>query len=580
MQEYTPAYIVKRLYFQYIRAYWPKILLAVGAMIVVALCSALNVKIAQPLLDEIFTVKDKNMLFNLAGLMLLVSLVRGTCEFIHNYLIKSVGQKVLIDMQLAMLDHFLHADLELLQKESSGKLLSRFTNDIALMRETLSTILVGIAKYFFTIIALVIVMFKLEKTLSAIVFIAFPLAILPIQYIGNKLRQIVNQTQEKLAQYTAKLDEVFLSIKVVKSYQGEEFEVIEATKITDSILNFYNRSIKLDALTSPITELLSGMAIASIIIYGGLKVMDGSSTTGSLLAFIAAFFSAYRPFKALLTLNVNLQEGLAAAKRIFSVLDIAPRIADGPNALAHDFTSPGITFEDVYLKFDDKIVFDKLNLHIPGGKTTAIVGESGSGKSSIVNLLLKFYLPCAGKILIDQTDVLDVKIKHLRQQIALVTQESLLFNTSIEQNIAYTTQASHAQIIQAADKSSASEFIARLPQKYDTIIGFQGYSLSGGQKQRIMLARAFLKKAPILILDEATSSLDPVNENMILESLKKHNINTTKIIISHRISAIKDVDHIIVMHQGRVVEQGSHGALISMQGEYWHLYNKQSKIDK
>lgn len=580
MQEYSATYIIKRLYSKHIKKYLARISIAVLVMIIVAICSAMNVKLAQPLLDEIFAKQDTSMLMNIAMLMLLISVIKGICEFFQNYLVKSVGQQILTDMQILLFNHLLHSDLSLLQSESSGKLISRFTNDITMMRATVSTMLIGVARHLFTVIGLIIVMFKLEATLSAMIFLAFPLAIMPIQYIGKKMRAIVYQTQDRLGDYTAKLDEIFLSIKVVKSYNGEDFEVENAQEMTNGILKLYKKAIRLDSLTSPITEFLSGLAIAGIIIYGGLKVMAGASTAGSLLAFITAFFSAYRPFKSLLILNVNLQEGLAASKRIFTILDTKPVIFDTKEAKETDFATPNIKIENVSLKFGEKVVFQDLNLEIPAGKSTAIIGESGSGKSSIVNLLLKFYLPDSGKIYIDGNDISGIKIKYLRQQIALVTQESLLFDVSVAQNIAYTTKATQEEIKQAAQKASAHEFIAKLPQGYSTKIGFQGYSLSGGQKQRIMLARAFLKHAPILILDEATSSLDPINENSILHSLQKINANITKIVVSHKISSIKDFDKIIVMHQGKVIEQGAHDQLMQLQGQYWHLYNKQQKIQK
>ena len=580
MQEYTATYIIKRLYSKHIRKYLARIFIAISVMIIVAICSAMNVKLAQPLLDEIFSKQDTSMLMNIAMTMLLISVIKGICEFFQNYLVKSVGQQILTDMQILLFNHLLHSDLSMLQSESAGKLISRFTNDITMMRATVSTMLIGVARHLFTVIGLIIVMFKLEATLSAMIFLAFPLAIMPIQYIGKKMRAVVYQTQDKLGDYTAKLDETFLSIKVVKSYNGEDFEVKNAQEITNCILKLYKKAIKLDSLTSPITEFLSGLAIAGIIVYGGLKVMEGASTAGSLLAFITAFFSAYRPFKSLLILNVNLQEGLAASKRIFTILDTKPIIFDSKEAKEIDFATPNIKIENVSLKFGEKLVFQDLNLEIPSGKSTAIIGESGSGKSSIINLLLKFYLPDSGKIYIDGNDISTIKIKYLRKQIALVTQESLLFDISVAQNIAYTTKATHEEIIQAARKASAHEFITQLPEGYSTKIGFQGYSLSGGQKQRIMLARAFLKHAPILILDEATSSLDPINENSILHSLQKINANITKIVVSHKISSIKDFDKIIVMHQGAVIEQGTHDQLMQLQGQYWHLYNKQQKIQK
>jgi subfamily B ATP-binding cassette protein MsbA len=573
--KYTSSYIIKRLIKNHIRPYYPKISLAVFFMVIVAACSAILVKMVKPAFDGIISMQNHKMLFILPSMMLLVSITKGIAEFFQNYLIKSVGQKILTDLQILLFRHLLYSDLTLMQQESSGKLISRFTNDINLMRGSVSYLIVGIAKHLLTVIFLIFLMFSLETTLSFIIFIVFPLAIYPIQKIGRSMRKTVYQTQDKLAEYTAKLDEVFLSIKVVKSYHGEEFEVAKAQKMTDEIYELYKKAIKLDSLTSPISEVLSGLAIASILLYGGYAVMNNTSTPGSLVAFISAFVSAYRPFKSMLSLNVNLQEGFAATKRLFQILDNKPTTIENISAQDIEFKNPDIEFKNVGLELGGKTIFTKLDLYIPAGKTTAIVGESGSGKTSILSLLLKFYQANSGQILINGVDIMDIQTRSLRNQIALVTQETFLFDTTVAKNIKYTTEGNMQDIEQASKNASAHEFIMKLPFSYDTEIGFQGYSLSGGQKQRLSLARALLKKAPILILDEATSSLDSHNENMILDTIKTHQQMRTTIIITHRLTSIKDVDHIIVISDGQILEQGTHQQLIDAKQEYCSLYNKQ-----
>ncbi len=577
-EKYTNKYIIKRLLKKHIRPYYKQIWIAILVMLLVALCSAISVKMTQPILDEIFATKNKLMLVKLAAIMLLVSSIKGVAEFFQNYLVKSLGQKILTDLQMLLFDHLLHADLSLILSESSGKLLSRFTNDIALMRGAVSTLLIGFARHFFTVLFLIILMFKLEPNLSLVVFIAFPLAIYPIQLVGRKMRQILYQTQDKLGEYTSKLDEVFLSIKLVKSYHGEEFEALKAKKITDEILALFKKAIRLDSLTSPITEFLSGVAIAIILLYGGFAVINNTTSPGSLLAFITAFFSAYKPFKSLLILNVNLQEGMAASKRLFQILDTKPEIFDLPEAKDAEFVKPDISFQNVSLTLNHKTIFQDLSFGIPAGKITAIVGESGSGKTSIINLLLKFYKPDSGQILIENNNLSSLKSKSLRNKIALVTQENLLFDTTISGNIAYTTKATREEIILAAKKASAHDFIMQLPNQYDTVIGFQGYSLSGGQKQRLSLARAFLKNAPILILDEATSSLDAYNENMILDSIKDQVKGITTIIVTHKLQSIKDADNIMVVSDGNIVECGSHEQLMANQDKYYYLFEHQTKL--
>ena len=580
VQKYSTIYIIKRLIKNHLKPYYFKIFLAIVVMIIVAICSAGNIALAQPLLDDIFTHKNKEMLIQTAVIILGLTSIKAIAEYFQDYLVKSVGQKILTDLQIALFNHLLEADLAFLQKESSGKLISRFTNDISLMRGAVSNILIGVARYFFTVLGLIIIMFNLEPRLSLIVFVVFPAAIYPILLIGKGLRKVVNQTQDKLGEYTAKLDEVFLSIKVVKSYEGEKLEADKAKSITDEILRLYKKAIRLDSLTSPISEFLSGLAIAGVLVYGGINVINGTSTSGSLIAFIAAFFSAYKPFKSLLVLNVNIQEGLAASKRLFTTLDTKPVVFDSPTSKMLELSNPCVSYKNVSLTLNEKEIFRNISLEIPANKTTAIVGESGSGKSSLINLLLKFYLPDSGKILIGDQDIADIKTKSIRNQIALVTQETLLFDTSVSENIAYTTKCSQDEIIEAAKKSSAHEFIMQLPQGYDTVIGFQGYSLSGGQKQRLSLARALAKKAPILILDEATSSLDAHNENMIFGSLKTEVEKITTIIVTHKLSSIKNADNIIVIDQGEFIEQGTHEELMKKGGKYYNLYQKQSYLEE
>ena len=545
-------------------------------MIIAAICSAANIVLIRPLIDDIFSRNNSAQLTYIAALILIISIIKAISEYFQNYIIRSIGQKILTDIQMLLFDHLLHADLAFIQSESSGKIISRLTNDINLVRGAVSNILISVARDFLTLIALLIIMISMEPQLSAIVFVSFPVAIYCIQFISKRMRQIVYSTQENLSQYSKNLDEVFLSIKVVKSYSGEEFEAKKAKNITDQILTLYKKAIKLESIISPINEIVSSLAITAILVYGGLSVISGTSTGGSLLTFIAAFISAYKPFKSLLTLNVNLQEAVAASSRIFSALDTKPITYDLPNANDAEFASANICFNNIDIRLNDRQILQNLNFTIPANQITAIVGESGAGKSSIINLLLKFYLPDSGQILIDDQNIATIKSKSLRSKIALVTQEVLLFDTSIAENISYTTKATLDQIIAAAKMSGAHDFIMQLSDKYDTIIGFQGYRLSGGQKQRLSLARAFLKKAQILVLDEATSSLDAHNERIILNSINKISKNITTIIVTHKLESIKNSNNIVVVSNGQIAEQGTHDQLMKNRANYYLLYQEQN----
>jgi len=325
-------------------------------------------------------------------------------------------------------------------------------------------------------------------------------------------------------------------------------------------------------------EVLSGLSISGILWYGGAMVIDGKTTPGALFAFIAAFVAAYRPFKSLVSLNVNLQEGLSATNRIFNILDTKPEICDRRDAVAPKITHPEVTFDNVSLHFGKKIALSHLSLKLEKNKTYAFVGKSGSGKTSLANLLVRFYDPSEGLVKIDNYDIKDIKVRHLRKQIALVTQDIILFDGSVFENIAYgNPKASKKDVIKAAKEADAHEFILNLPEGYDTQIGFGGITLSGGQKQRLSIARAFLKNAPILLLDEATSSLDPASEQEIIGAIGRLRKNRTTIIITHRLASITDVDEIIVMSVGKIVEQGSHTDLLKRKKEYYKLYNKQLK---
>jgi subfamily B ATP-binding cassette protein MsbA len=504
--------------------------------------------------------------------------LKGIAEYYQSYLIKWVGQNILTDLQIKMYEHLLFADLAFIQTQSSGRLISRFTNDISLMRGAVSNLLVGCAKHFLSVVFLIGVMFKLEPVLSLFVFVAFPLAIYPVQKLGKKMRKISGQVQEELGNYTARLDETFQSIKIVKSFSGEKIESNRAKIVTTNILNFYKRAAKLDALISPIMEILSGVAIGSIIWYGGYLVFAGKTTPGALFAFITAFVSAYRPYKSLVSLNVNLQEGIAAAKRVFTILDIKPNIKNSPDAQDIEFKNPEVIFNNVELNFGQKVALKPVYLKLKRGRTTALVGRSGSGKTSLANLLVRFYDTSSGSVLIDGLDIKDISISSLRQQIALVTQDTILFDTTVAENISYgIPDVNLEQIIAAAQFADAHEFISHLPLGYNTIIGNQGSTLSGGQRQRIAIARAFLKHAPILILDEATSSLDPNSEQSILASLNKLRQDKTTLIITHRLSNIKSADDIVVLKAGTVIEHGTHEELLQMKGEYCKLFTKEQK---
>jgi len=577
-QNIKSSKVVKRLLLDHVKPYKKEIFVAIFFMVVVASCAALIVWLTKPAIDKILVDRDKYMLVVIPFVMLGVYLIKGIAEYFQGYMIKYVGQKILTDMQIQMYEHLLSADLSYIQSQSSGRLISRFTNDIILMRGAISNLLVGCAKYFLSVLFLIIIMFTLEPFLSIFVFLAFPMAIYPIQKLGRRMRKVTGDAQEELSNYTARLNETFQSIKIIKSFAAEKIESNRAKEITAKILAFYKRAAMLDSLTSPVMEILCGLAMACVLWYGGFRVISGHMTIGELFTFIAAFVSAYRPFKSLVSLNVNLQEGISAANRIFNILDTKPLIQDNEKALKPNFACPEIIFEKISLRFGSKEAIKFVDLKIEKAKTYAIVGKSGSGKTSLANLLVRFYDPTEGRVLINSCDVKDISLNYLRNQIAMVAQDTILFDASIADNIAYgNLTATREDIINAAKQSDADEFIQKLADGYDTIIGVGGSTLSGGQKQRLAIARAFLKNSSIMLFDEATSALDSESEQSIVHSLSKLRQGKTTLVITHRLASIVDADQIIVMKNGAIEEQGNHELLINLKGEYYKLYNKQLK---
>ncbi len=570
--------IIKRLIVDHVAPYKKRVFLAIFFMVIVALCSAAIVRLVKPAIDEVFVAHDREMLVLIPLIMLGVYSIKGIAEYFQSYLIKYVGQQILTNMQMRMYEHLLFADFLFIQSQSSGRLISRFTNDIVLMRGAVSNMLVGCAKHFLSVVFLIVIMFSLDPYLSAVIFLAFPLAIIPIQRLGRKMRFVTGEAQEELSNFTAGLDETFHSVKVIKSFCTEKIESAKAKKITSRILEFYRKAAKFDSLTSPVMEILSGLAIACVLWYGGHSVIEGTMTTGALFAFITAFVSAYRPFKSLVSLNVNLQEGLAAANRVFNILDLKPEVRDEKNALTPDFKNPKIEFQDVVVKFGKKPAINSYNLKVEAGKTFAFVGRSGSGKTTIANILVRFFDPSEGAILINDVDIKKIALQHLRGNISMVTQDIVLFDSSVADNISYGfTNASREEVIKAAKAADAHDFIQALPEGYDTLVGNSGSTLSGGQRQRLSIARAFLKNAPILLLDEATSALDPNSEQSIINSITNLRKGRTTLIITHRLSSITNADQIVVMKQGSIVEQGTHEELLEIEKEYSKLYNKELK---
>lgn len=574
-------YLLSRLFSEYVRFQSKSLIIALTCMIIVSITTAINAWLLKPVLDEIFLNKNEKMMVWIPIIVLLIALTKGAASFYQSSTMKMIGQKILTEIQLKLYAHLIYADMRFLNDYPSGNLISRFTNDINAMRRTVTDVLTGVAIEFCTAIGLIGLMFYQSPQLATIALVVFPLAFYPIIKLGRRMRKISKNMQEELSDFTIRLDETFQNTRIIKSYCREEYEISRAGRIIDRFLTLYKKAAYVEAASSPIMEALGGIAVALIIGYGGYQVISGETTPGAFFSFIAALLMSYQPLKKISNLNTSMQEGLAASKRLFQMLDEQPMIIDNPKMPKGDFKTYNIIFSNVFFSYKSgKKILDGVNLKIPQGKTIALVGSSGSGKSTIFNLLQRLYDADYGDILIDGKNIKDIRIKSVRECMALVSQEVALFDDSVRENIRYgRLNATDEEIIDASLAAAAHDFITNLPDGYDTQIGQHGHKLSGGQRQRIAIARAILKNAPILLLDEATSALDAISEKqvqMALDYLKK---GRTTIVIAHRLTTIESADLIYVVSNGIVKEHGSHKELLSKGGEYSKLYKKY-KSDK
>lgn len=567
-------YLIGRLLKEHIRPYVRRIALAVVCMLTVAASTASYAYLTKPLIDEIFISKDASMIGILPFIVSAVAILNGIATFGSTYIMRCLGQRIITDMQQKLYRHMLYSDLAVITGESSGKIVSRFTNDINTLRASVSIVITGLAKESFTLIFLVGMMFYTNFTLAILAFTAFPLAIYPVIRLGKRMRKISHKTQEELGVFTSKLDETFKAAKIIKAYQQEELEISRAKTVMEKVYVLFSKAVRNQAASSPIVETLSGISIAVVIWYSGAQIINGSITPGEFFSFMAAALLAYKPAKSLSGLNTTLEEGLAAAQRLFAMLDAKPEITDKKGALPLEFKGGEIIFENVCFKYnDEKQALKGADIIVSPGKTVALVGPSGGGKSTIMNLILRLYDINSGSIKIDGQDIRDVTMYSLRKYIGFVSQEINLFDDTVAANIGYgRSDASRDEIIEAAKAAAAHEFIETLPNGYDTIIGEGGLTLSGGQRQRLSIARAMLRNAPILLLDEATSALDQISEKKVQQALGVLMKGRTTVVIAHRLSTVINADIIYVIKHGKVVESGKHEALLQNKGEYEKLY--------
>jgi ATP-binding cassette, subfamily B, bacterial MsbA len=571
------AALVWRLARDFMRPHARPILFSFLLMGVAAGSTAGRAWLMQPVLDRIFVAREGSLLLLIAGAALAFAIAKGLADYGASVLMTRVGQRVIADVQIALFARLMRADLAYFHANPSGTLISRFTSDAVLLRGAAANVIAGVGKDAVTVVFLVGVMFYQDWLLALISFFAFPLAIRPIIAIGRRIRRVAANTQAEMGQFTTLLNQTFQGARHVKAYGMEEYEERRAVGLIERLFALIDQSIRTRSRASPIMETLGGMAIAVVILYGGHQVIAGARTPGALFSFITALLLAYQPLKSLANLNASLQEGLAAAQRIFEVLDIEPTIRDMHGARPLRIAGGEIGFEDVRFGYVPGVLaIDGISLTIPAGRTVALVGPSGAGKSTILNLIPRFFDVGSGSITIDGQDIRSATLASLRGAIALVAQEISLFDDTVHANIAYGRfGASAAEIEEAARAAAADAFIRELPNGYDTLVGEHGVRLSGGQRQRIAIARAMLKNAPILLLDEATSALDSESERQVQRALDMLIRGRTTLVIAHRLSTIQRADLICVIDRGQVIETGRHAELLERGGLYARLYAMQ-----
>lgn len=560
-----------------LKPYRGQMVLAMIGMLAVGGFNALQAYMVKPLLDEIFFNKNAQLLHLLPLGLLLVFFVKGLFYFAYSYLLEKVGQSVIRDLRNRIYAQLHEMSLNFFHQHTTGELISRIINDVSMLQSSVSHALIRMLRDFFSVIGLIGVIFYMDWRLALVSMLFLPLAAVPVVVFGKKFRRISTSYQTKIGEATSQLHETIAGVRIVKAFGMEGYEKQRFAAKIQSIMDTLMLETRYSCLSHPMIEFLGGVGMAMIIWFGGGQVLQGHSTPGAFMSFLTALIMLYEPVKGVSKINTTIQQGMAAAARIFTLLGVRPEIQEAPDAVDLAPFSRQLVFTDVSFSYGtNPPVIRQLNLQIKRGEILAIVGPSGSGKTTLANLIPRFYEISQGALRIDDIDIRQVTFATLRRQIALVTQQTILFNATVRDNIAYgVTDCPEEKIIEAARSAYALDFIQALPQGFDTLIGEGGSRLSGGQQQRISIARALLKDAPILILDEATSALDTESEREVQKALDNLMRNRTTIVIAHRLSTIQNADRIIVLKDGHLIEEGRHEDLLALGGEYSMLYHLQ-----
>ncbi|HCC55593.1 MAG TPA: lipid A export permease/ATP-binding protein MsbA [Desulfobulbaceae bacterium] len=568
--------LIKRL-LSLLKPHKGKISIAIVCMIMGSGLTSAQAYMIKPLLDEIFVNKDRWMLNILPFVLVMVFLLKGIFNYFSNSLLDTLGQGIIRDLRKKVFSHIHSLPISFFHTTPTGELISRVINDSTLIQMAVSRALAGVFKDLFQVFGLLSVVLYLNWKLALIALVFLPLAFIPVAHFGRKFRKLSTTNQQTVAQVSNILHETITGHKIVKAFGMERYEIKRFSDTVDRLFGVIVKDIKNNSLQGPIMELLGGLGITAIIWYGGHQVITGQSTPGIFFSFLTSIIMIYNPIKGVSNINSAVQQGLASATRVFTLLDTKSSIQDKPDAITLPPFQREIEFADVSFSYDGTTdVLKDINLKVKSGEVLALVGTSGGGKTTLVNLLPRFFDVSKGSIKIDGHDLRNLTMKSLRDQLAIVSQQTILFNDTVKNNIAYgDLSRSDEEIIAAAKAAHAYDFINELPDGFDTVVGESGSRLSGGQQQRISIARALLKNAPILILDEATSALDTESEREVQNALENLMKNRTTFVIAHRLSTIRNADRIIVIQDGGIVEEGDHQTLLAQKGAYQMLHDRQ-----
>ena len=570
--------IIKRLYRDYTVRHLKKIIIAILFSILVAGSTSGIAYLLDPAIEKIFINQDNTLIYLIPMVIIIAFFTKGTSLYIAKVIMIRVSQELKADVQKDMMKSLISTDTKFIDGIHTGKFISNLTLDVTLLVNLISTALLNVFKDTLSLIGLLTVMFFQNWKLSLVAIIMIPLATIVARALGKRMNKATRETMDTSALFTKRLVEIFKNHKIIKSFQTEKFE---HERSSNDIKNLKEKAIKMTEIftrNTPIMETLTGIMIAALIFYSGILIKNGELEINNFFSFLAAMMLAYQPVRSLAGLNIAINQGVSAAKRVLPIIDRESDIKDNKNLPPLNITKGNIEFKNVNFSYDDKekVALKSANLFMDGGKMTALIGLSGAGKSTILNLIPRFYDSSTGKILIDNQSIYEANLFSLRKNISLVSQDTTLFDDTIKNNIKYANfNASDKEILEAAKNSFAHEFIENLPNKYETLIGENGVRLSGGEKQRISIARAMLKKSPIILLDEATSSLDAETENKIQIAIKELTKNKTTIVIAHRLSTILNANKIYVIDNGKILENGTHEILLQNSKTYKNFYDKQ-----